>query len=188
MSSDELTIDRTKLLLNLSAAVLVVSSYIYIEYSDVTSLANNVISATSYIIGLSLFLYASIYTREDPMDVSYILKKMDIIIIWVFLVSFGMYLHISGYGNIYVFFISWLLFSVSLFLFYCRVSKKSKNRTIFSQSGSILVVFSIFMFVWCRENSIFREEGSLMIKNFQNLSLLMYTIGWFLLGYSLSFS
>lgn len=188
MSSNELTIDRTKLLLNLSAVVFVISSYIYIEYSDVTRMSNNIVSATSYIIGLSLFLYASVYTREESMDFSYILKKIDVISIWFFLVSFGMYLHITGYRNIYIFFLVWLLFSVSIFLFYCRVSKKSKNRTIFSQSGCILVIFSIFMFVWCRENSIFREEGARMIKNVQNLSLLVYTIGWFLLGYSLSFS
>ena len=176
--------NKTKTTIVTTSVIFIVLSYIIIEYSYTYSILNHSISALLYIAGMSLILYNSIYTVNVPMDYEYIKKNINIVFIWFIYVSLGMYLHLSGFVTKSVFFITWILFGIALSSFsYVTTNKQTKNRLLISQAGNILVIFSIFLFVYFRKNNIFRPTQEIDIRGL-NISLLFYSFGWAMISYS----
>lgn len=175
--------NKTQVTLATTSVLLIVLSYIVIEYSYTYSVLNYSLSALLYIVGMSLILYNNIYTEKIPMDYKYIRKKRNLIVSWLFYISLGMYLHLSGFVTKSVFFITWVLFGISLSLFSYLSSRDDENMLRISQAGNILVIFSIFLFVYFRKRNIFRPSSDIDMRGL-NIALLFYSFGWAMISYS----
>jgi hypothetical protein len=174
---------KTKRILSISSIICIVVSYILAE-NEYKNEYIIFIAAILYILGMSILLYKSIYTNVTQMDLDYIISKSSVIVSWVLFVSFGMYLHISGFQSKTIFFTVWTFFSISLFIFSYITSKRDKNLLYISQSGNIMVIFSIFLFVYFRKNNIFRPLDKHNLIG-QNLSIIFYLLGWTLISYTI---
>ena len=164
----------------------IVLAYFIIGYDYTQNIFIQGFSATLYILGMSILLYFILYTDDTtPINYNYILSKMDIIASWTCFVALGLFLHVSGYISKEIFSITWILFVISLFIFSYLSFNKEKNKLIVSNSGVILVAFSVFLLVYFRQNNIFRPNYKINIQGL-NIAILFYAFGWGIINYAVT--